>query len=176
VGPGPIGRAAARRARDLGIDVTVVGRAPRPDDEDGPIVGPEELHAALGEADHVLDALPLAPGTEGFFDQKAFAAMKPGAVFCNVGRGRTVDEDALRAALSSGHLGGAALDVFHREPLPEDSPWWTTPNVIVSPHVCGDLATWEADVVAVFVDNLGRYRRGEPLRNVVDTVAGFPTG
>jgi len=176
VGPGPIGRAAARRARDLGMVVTLVGRAPRIDAEFGRIEGAEGLHAALATADHVLDALPHAPGTERIFDAQTFTAMKPGAVFANVGRGGTVDEEALRDALVSGHLGGAALDVFDDEPLPEGSPWWSTPNVIVSPHVCGDVHGWGAAVVDVFVDNLGRYVLGEPLRNAVDLEAGFGTG
>ncbi|MEX0984420.1 MAG: D-2-hydroxyacid dehydrogenase [Actinomycetota bacterium] len=176
VGSGPIGRAAARRAHDLGMAVTLVGRAPRDDPEFGRIEGPEGLHAVLAGADHVLDALPLAPGTQRLFDAAAFAAMKPGAVFYNVGRGGTVDEEALLAAVDGGHLGGAALDVFDREPLPPDSPWWSAPNVVVSPHVCGDVADWEEQVVAVFVDNLGRYVRGEPLHNLVDVAAGFGRG
>lgn len=176
VGPGPIGRATARRARDLGMTVTLVGRAPRDDAEFGRIEGPEGLHAALADADHVLDALPLAEGTRRLFDAEAFAAMRPGAVFCNVGRGGTVDESALLAALRSGHLGAAALDVFDDEPLPDESPWWTVPNVIVSPHVCGDVHGWEAAVVEVFLENLERYAEGEPLRGLVDLGAGFGIG
>lgn len=176
LGPGPIGRATARRARDLGIHVTAVGRAPRTDDVFGTVAGPEGLHAALADADFVLDALPLAPGTERYVDAAAFAAMKPGVVFANVGRGATVDEAALIAALASGHLGGVALDVVAQEPLPTDSPLWSFPNVIVSPHVCGDVEGWEAAVVAVFVDNLERDARGEPLHNVVDKAAGFGGG
>ena len=176
VGPGPIGRATARRARDLGMSVTLVGRAPRDDPEFGRIEGPERLHAALGGADHVLDALPLAEGTRRLFDAEAFAAMRPGAVFLNVGRGGTVDEGALLAALADGQVAAAALDVFDDEPLPDDSPWWTAPNVIVSPHVCGDIHGWEADVVEVFLDNLRRYAAGEPLRGLVDTGAGFGIG
>ncbi|HEX6845097.1 MAG TPA: D-2-hydroxyacid dehydrogenase [Actinomycetota bacterium] len=176
LGPGPIGRAAARRVRDLGIHVTAVGRAPRSDELFGRIGGPEDLHRLLAEADFVLDALPGAPGTAGYVDAEAFAAMKPGAIFANIGRGRTVDEVALDAALRAGHLGGAALDVFAREPLAEDSPLWTAPNVIVSPHVCGDVEGWEEEVVSVFLDNLERYRRGEPLRNLVDKEAGFGVG
>lgn len=176
VGPGPIGRAAARRARDLGIRVAAVGRAPRDDRLFGRIVGPEDLQAAVADADFVLDALPLAPGTERAVDAAVFAAMKPGAIFANVGRGTTVDETALIEAVASGHLGGAALDVFEKEPLPEDSPLWSLPNVIVSPHVCGDVDGWEEEVVALFVDNLRRYTGGEPLRNLVDKTAGFGAG
>ena len=176
VGPGPIGRAAARRARDLGMSVAAVGRAPRPDDLFERIGGPGDLHPMLAEADVVLDALPLSSGTHHFFDAAAFAAMKPTARFLNVGRGATVDEAALVAALEPGAIGGAALDVFEEEPLPESSPLWTLPTVIVSPHICGDFDGWERAVVDVFLDNLGRFVRGETLRNRVDTRAGFGIG
>lgn len=173
VGPGPIGRGTAIRARALGMEVEAVGRHARDDGLFGRVLGPEDLHAALGRADHVLDALPMAPGTERLFDAAAFAAMRPSARFYNVGRGGTVDEAALIDALLSGRIAGAALDVFEREPLPADSPLWALPNVIVSPHVCGDFHGWERVVVDLFVENLGRFVRGEPLRNPVDTVAGF---
>ena len=176
VGPGPIGRAAARRARDLGMSVVAVGRAPRPDDLFETIGGPDELHPMLAEADVVLDALPLAPGTHHFFDAAAFAAMKPTARFLNVGRGATVEEPALVDALERGAIGGAALDVYEEEPLPAASPLWTLPTVIVSPHICGDFDGWERAVVDVFLDNLGRFVRGETLRNRVDTRAGFGIG
>jgi phosphoglycerate dehydrogenase-like enzyme len=173
VGPGPIGRATARRALDLGIHVTAVGRAPRRDELFGEILGPDDLHDAVAEADHVLDALPLTDGTRHLFDKAVFDAMKPGAVFLNVGRGSTVDEPALVEALAGGHLGGAALDVFEQEPLPADSPLWSIPGVIVSPHICGDVEGWQRDVVELFLDNLGRFARDEPLRNVVDKGVGF---
>ncbi len=176
VGPGPIGRAAARRARDLGMVVAAVGRAPRVDDLFERIGGPDDLLAMLAEADVVLDALPLSPGTHHFFDAAAFAAMKSTGRFLNVGRGGTVDERALVAALEQDAIGGAALDVFEEEPLPATSPLWTLPTVIVSPHICGDFEGWEEAVVAVFLDNLGRFVRGEPLRNRVDTRAGFGIG
>jgi phosphoglycerate dehydrogenase-like enzyme len=110
------------------------------------------------------------------FDAAAFAAMRPTARFYNVGRGATVDEHALIDALAAGSIAGAALDVFVEEPLPADSPLWTMPNVIVSPHVCGDVAGWEETVVALFVENARRFAAGERLRNVVDTAAGFGVG
>jgi phosphoglycerate dehydrogenase-like enzyme len=176
VGPGPIGRATAVRARALGMTVEAIGRRARTDPVLGEVGGPDALHAALARADHVLDALPLTGATERFFDVDAFSAMRASAHFYNVGRGSTVDEPALVTALSTGAIAGAALDVFEREPLPEDSPLWTMENVIVSPHVCGDVAGWEEEVVALFVDNLGRFVRNEPLRNLVDTAAGFGVG
>jgi len=176
VGPGPIGRATASRARVLGLTVDAVGRSARGDDVFGMVHGPDALHDALGRADHVVDALPMADGTRELFDTAAFAAMRPTARFYNVGRGGTVDEPALVEALRSGAIGGAALDVFADEPLPPDSPLWSMPNVIVSPHVSGDLPDWEELVVDVFVDNAQRFATGEQLRNRVDTGAGFGVG
>lgn len=173
VGPGPIGRAAAVRARALGMEVEAIGRRARDDDVFGQVRGPEDFREALARADHVLDALPMAPGTERLFDVAAFAAMRPTARFYNVGRGGTVDEPALVEALRTGRIAGAALDVFAQEPLPADSPLWSMPNVIVSPHICGDFEGWERVVVDLFVENLGRFVRGTPLRNPVDPVAGF---
>src|SRR3954462_12458038 len=107
VGPGPIGRATAARARALGMTVEAVGRSERTDDVLGSIVGPDGFHEALGRADHVLDALPLTAGTRAMFDAKAFDAMRPTAHFLNVGRGATVDEDALIDAVRSGAIAGA---------------------------------------------------------------------
>ena len=176
VGPGPIGRAAALRARALGMTVEAVGRAARTDDALGSVAGPDGFHEALGRADHVLDALPLTAATTAIFDAKAFAAMRPTAFFVNVGRGRTVDEGALIDAVRDGTIAGAALDVFVEEPLPDDSPLWSMPQVVVSPHVSGDLRGWEETVVAVFVDNLRRFVAGESLRNQVDAEAGFGVG
>jgi phosphoglycerate dehydrogenase-like enzyme len=154
------------------MDVAAVGTRAREDQELGRVHGPETFHEALAGADHVVDALPLTGATGRLFDAGAFAAMRPGARFYNVGRGATVDEPALVAALRDGRVGGAALDVFEEEPLPIDSPLWSMPNVIVSPHICGDYAGWERDVVRVFTDNLARYVRGEPLGNLVDKTRG----
>jgi phosphoglycerate dehydrogenase-like enzyme len=178
VGPGPIGRAIARALRDgLGMRTEAVGRSSRSgDDVFETIRGADELRTALGEADYVIDAMPLTPETGHTFDANAFAAMKPTARFVNVGRGATVDEAALVDALAEGRIAGAALDVFEEEPLPADSALWDMEQVIVCPHMSGDVEGWEADFAAVFYDNVERWLRGEPLRNVVDKRLGFPTG
>ena len=178
VGPGPIGRAVGRAARDgLGMRVEAVGRSERQADDDFErIRGGEDLHAALGEADVVVNAMPLTPETRHLFDGEAFAAMKDTGRFVNVGRGATVDEPALVAALAEGRIAGAALDVFEEEPLPVDSPFWDMANVIVCPHMSGDVVGWEADFAQVFYDNVRRWVRDDPLRNVVDKRLGFPAG
>ena len=109
------------------------------------IRGIDDLHAALADADYVIDAMPLTPQTGHVFDAAAFAAMKPTARFINVGRGKTVVEAALVDALASGGIAGAALDVFEEEPLPADSPLWDMENVIVCPHMSGDVDGLGAD-------------------------------
>jgi phosphoglycerate dehydrogenase-like enzyme len=175
VGPGPIGRAVARRAGALGMEVSGAGRTPRHDAVLGEIVATSDraaLDAALTAADMVLDAMPLTSSTRGFFDPGRFRAMRSSARFINVGRGATVDQPALIEALRHGTIAGAALDVFEVEPVPQDSPLWTMPNVLMSPHMSGDFEGWEAATVAVFVDNAARFARGEPLRNPVDKKAG----
>jgi phosphoglycerate dehydrogenase-like enzyme len=178
VGPGPIGREIARACR-LGLEMRVeaVGRDARPADEEfDQIHGYDELHAALADADYVVDALPLTPQTRHTFDGGAFAAMKPTARFINVGRGATVDETALVEALRGGRIDGAALDVFEREPLPVESPLWDLPGVIVCPHMSGNVIGWQEEFAGVFYDNVERWMLGEPLRNVVDKRLGFPAG
>jgi phosphoglycerate dehydrogenase-like enzyme len=174
VGPGSIGRAVGTRALQLGMSVTMVGRAPRRDESFGDVLGRDRLHDALRDADHVLNALPLTADTRRLFDTAAFGAMQATARFYNVGRGDTVDEPALIEALRTGAIAGAALDVFHEEPLPSDHPLWAMTNVIVSPHICGDFEGWELEVVRLFVDNARRWVTGEPLANVVDKAALSP--
>jgi phosphoglycerate dehydrogenase-like enzyme len=177
VGVGGIGRAVGRDALALGMQIRGVGRRTRPNDEVfGVVLGTDELDEALGWADYVVDVLPGTPETRHLFDAGAFSAMRPGARFLNVGRGSTVDEDALVEAVRSGRLSGAALDVFEQEPLPADSPLWDLPNVVVFPHMSGDYAGWRESVVELFLENLGRFARGEPLRNVVDKRLGYPAG
>ncbi|MDI3403584.1 D-2-hydroxyacid dehydrogenase [Streptomyces cavernicola] len=174
VGGGPIGRACARTLAALGLRVSLVGRTARADDpEVGRVHAFDELDALLPEADWVVCAAPLTERTRDMFDARAFALMKRGARFLNVGRGPLVVEDDLLAALRSGRLGGAALDVFREEPLPADSPLWDAPGLLVSPHMSADTTTWLDDLAAVFVDNFGRWRAGRPLRNVVDKKLGY---
>jgi phosphoglycerate dehydrogenase-like enzyme len=177
VGAGSIGTETARLLRSAGLRVRGIARAARPaDDAFEAIRGADDLHEELAVADHVVNVLPSTPATRHRFDAAAFAAMRPSALFVNIGRGTTVDEAALVDALERGVIAGAALDVFEVEPLPADSPLWRMPNVLISPHRAGDHEGWEADVVALFVDNLRRFVTGEPLRNVVDVELGYAPG
>jgi phosphoglycerate dehydrogenase-like enzyme len=173
-GVGPIGRAIGRAGRDLGMEVRGVGRTARAgDDVFGAIAGTDALAEAVGWADYVVNALPATPATRHLFDAPVFESMRRSARFINVGRGATVDEAALIEALRGARIAGAALDVFEREPLPPDSPFWELPNTIVSPHMSGDFEGWLEAVVRLFVDNLRRFVAGEPLLNVVDKRQGY---
>jgi phosphoglycerate dehydrogenase-like enzyme len=170
---GSIGRAVAVRARPFGMRVVGVKRTVRDEDEAwdfaDELYPTAELHAALREADYVAVTLPGTPETRHLLDAEAFAAAKQGAYFANVGRGAVVDEAALVGALESGHLSGAALDVFEVEPLPEDSPLWDLENVIISAHttdVVPDLINGAQ--TDLFCENLRRYLAGEGLINVLD--------
>jgi phosphoglycerate dehydrogenase-like enzyme len=177
VGAGSIGTETGRLLRAAGLRVRGVARTPRaPDAVFESIAGPDALLEELARADHVVNVLPRTAGTERMFDAAAFAAMKPTASFVNIGRGATVDEPALIEALKRGEIGGAALDVFAVEPLPVESPLWSMPNVLISPHRAGDHEDWPRDVVALFAENLRRYLAGEPLRNEVDVALGYAPG
>jgi phosphoglycerate dehydrogenase-like enzyme len=170
-----IGRAVARRCHGMGMRVRGVGRTARPGEEPFEVVvGTDELADAVTWADYVVDALPGTAATRALFDRNVFAQMRPNARFVNVGRGSTVDEDALIEALRDGDIAGAALDVFEDEPLPSSSPLWEMPNVLVSPHMSGDFAGFRIAVVELFLENLGRYVERKPLKNVVDKRLGFP--
>ena len=173
-GTGPIGRAIGRKLAAIGMTVTGLGRVARSEDPDlGSVLPMSSLSEALPEADFVVLAAPLTDETRGMIDAKAIAAMKPTARLINVGRGPLVVQEDLVEALSAGRLGGAALDVFVDEPLAGSSPLWHLPNVIVSPHMSGDVVGWRAELVALFADNLSRYLAGQPLRNVVDKTRGY---
>ncbi|AIG74040.1 Hypothetical protein AJAP_05600 [Amycolatopsis japonica] len=174
VGTGPIGRSIARMLRAAGMSVAGVGRRAREGDPDfGDVYASSELSRHLPGADYVVAVAPLTEQTKGMFDAEAFAAMKPGSRFVNVGRGELVVTSDLIGALRDGSLAGAALDVFDTEPLPAESPLWTMENVLISPHMSGDFVGWRNTLVEVFADNFRRWRAGEPLRNVVDKQLGY---
>ena len=176
VGYGDIGRAAAERVRALGMRVLALRRR-RERSAGDPLVDetlpPERLNDLMARSDDVLVALPLTEGTRGLVDAAALGAMKPGGVLVNVGRGAVVDEAALEAALREGRIRGAALDVFGTEPLPADHPFWSLPNVLLSPHCADNVPGWIEDSMRVFLKNLERFRRGETLLNVADKSRGY---
>lgn len=172
IGAGGIGRDIARVLGTMGIDVRGVARSRREEDPDfGTVYPVEVLSDLLPWADFVIAALPLTPQTLGLLGAEQFSQMKKTARFLNVGRGATVNEEALIHALQAGVIAGAALDVFATEPLPPDSPLWDLPNVYVSPHMSG--SGFEGRLAAQFLDNLRRWKQGRPLLNVVDKRLGF---
>ncbi|MDH5676837.1 MAG: D-2-hydroxyacid dehydrogenase [Myxococcales bacterium] len=169
VGVGAIGEALANKARGLGMRVLGLRRdKSRVSPHVEKMLGPGELHHLLGESDWVAVTAALTPETRGLFGAAEFAAMKESAYLINIGRGAILDEQALITALESKTIAGAGLDVFEREPLPEDSPLWAMKNVILTPHFAGATPHYADRVTEIFVDNLERYQRGEPLRNLVD--------
>lgn len=174
VGLGGIGRAVARRAAALGMRVLATRRRP----DGGPegvevLAGADGLERLLGESDFLVVTVPLTDATRGMIGEAELRRLAPGAVLVNVARGGVVDEDALLAALASGRLRGAGLDVFVREPLPADSPLWSLPNVLVTPHVSGTSHRYWRRQTDLILENIRRYRAGEPLRNTVDKEAGY---
>ena len=174
IGVGAIGTAVATRLRAFGVHVIGVrrtrGAVPPEVDE---LVGPDQLHAALGRAQIVVVAVPGTAANENMIDTAAFAAMRRGALFVNVARGSLVDEAALVAALRSRHLRAAAIDVAREEPLPPESPLWDTPNLAISPHSSASADRYLERVGDLFYDNLTRYVAGRELRNVVDLTHGY---
>ena len=174
VGFGAIGRAIAERARPLGLEVVVVRRHPDPDPAPAHAQwGTERLGELIARADWLVLAAPLTSATAQLIGAAELARMKPGAVLINLGRGGLIDEPALIAALESGRLAGAALDVFEDEPLPAESPLWKLQQVIVTPHISGlDPSLWERGM-QLFARNLRAYLDGRPLENVVDKRAGY---
>ena len=166
VGLGPIGLEVARLGAALRMRVVGVRRRPRGDEpcETWPLARLDEL---VAQADALVLALPLTDETRHLIDRSRLARMKLGALLVNVGRGALVDEAALAEALAGGRLGGAGLDVFEVEPLPPQSALWSLPNAIVTPHNSGDTPGNLERASEIFLDNLVRYSRGEPLRNEV---------
>lgn len=187
VGYGSLGRSVASLASAFGARVIAMRRHPdagapaSEDDGDGfpfeprldRVVGPDGLNDLLAESDLVVLAAPLTPETEGMIDEAAIGAMKRDAWLINVARGRLVDDTALIRALRENRIGGAALDTFRDEPLPQGSAYWELPNVILTPHTAWSSARVLDRSIDLFCDNLVRFSRGEGLRNVVDPSAGY---
>ena len=174
IGAGDLARGCAKLARAFGMPVIAVGRsagtARAHNELFDEVVGVERLHEVLGRADAVVVTVPHTPATEDLVDAAAFAAMREGVAFVNIARGQVVDEDALVAALRSGRVGFAALDVARVEPLPAESPLWSMPNVLVSPHSASTVAAENGRIVDIFIHNLRCWvggRIGE-MRNVLD--------
>lgn len=169
VGIGRIGGRLARLAKAFGMQVIGLRRDPARGAEGADeIHGMAALHAQLPRADYVALTCALTEETRGLMDARALAAMKPGAALVNVARGRVCDEAALVAALHAGHVGQAALDVTAEEPLPADSPLWSMPNVLITPHTGGETRLYEDNVLDLMEENLARLARGEAaLRNQV---------
>lgn len=175
VGLGDIGLATAKRLKAFDMSVIGVrrsagGEIPDHVDELVPIT---DLDAVLGRADHVVSSVPHTSETVGMFDADRFAKFKKGARFYNVGRGTSVIQPDLIAALDAGTLAGAGLDVTDPEPLPEEDPLWTAPNVIITGHTSGATPRFEERLFALFTENIRRYQSGEELLNVVDQARGY---
>ena len=167
VGLGGIGRRVAATFDALGVEVWGLGRRAEmtPPAGVGRVITRSELAAALPETDILVVCCPLTPETEGMIGAAELAALGPEAVIVNIGRGPVIDEPALTEALADRHILGACLDVFTQEPLPAESPLWDMDNVLVSPHSASTVATENAALTELFVENLARYLDGRPLRN-----------
>ena len=176
VGYGEIGRATAQRAHALGMKIVALRRRPELSAAD-PIVDKfysiEDRAAMMAVCDYVVAAAPLTEDTRGLIGEKELAAMKSTAVIINVGRGPVISEPALIQALQERRIKGAGLDVFDKEPLPQDHPFWKLDNVLLSPHCADHTSTWMEEAMDLFVSNFERFAKGEPLQNIVDKRAGY---
>jgi phosphoglycerate dehydrogenase-like enzyme len=175
VGLGSIGMEIARVAAPFGFRVSAIRRrtdgAPPEGVEE--VLAPDALSSVLASSDVLVLCAPLTAETHGLIGAREVAQMQRGALLINVGRGKLIVDDAVVEGLRSGHLGGAALDVFTHEPLDPASPYWDLPNVIVTPHTSGAMDDYYTPLVALFAENLRRFEQGQPLLNVVDKAAGY---
>jgi phosphoglycerate dehydrogenase-like enzyme len=183
LGAGAIGGTVVQRALQFGMNVLAIREHPErgadfmsagvPDSGSLKVLGFQALDEVLPQCDFVVLAVPLTCRTTGLMNAARVACMKPEAYLINVGRGALVDECALADAVRSGHIGGAALDVFTREPLPPESPLWDLPNVLITPHAAGMTERiWERHY-SLLSENLRRYLAGQPLLAVVDKRKGY---
>lgn len=170
LGLGGIGRAVAAKLSALGVRVVGTSRSGASAPGVSRTVHPSEISGVLGEVDAVVTTLPGTDATHHLIDTGFLARMRPGATVVNVGRGTVIDEAALLGALDDGTVGFAALDVFEVEPLPENSPLWAHPRVLVSPHTAALTAGEERRIAELFARNAGMLLDGAPMENLVDTV------
>jgi phosphoglycerate dehydrogenase-like enzyme len=175
VGLGTIGERVATMALGMGMRVAAVRRhvdAPAPAGL-ATVAGPDALPEMLTRADVVVLALPTTDETRALIGAAELARMKSSAILVNVARGKLVDEDALADALERGQLGAAGLDAFRVEPLPAGHRLWSLPNVLITPHSASFAGDYWTPVVDLFLENVARFRRGDPLINVVDKTRGY---
>jgi phosphoglycerate dehydrogenase-like enzyme len=172
-GFGAIGRTIARIAQAFGMEVIGLRRRPAKAEDGVRLEDACGLRDLLPLADYVVNILPATPDTRHFFGSAEVARMKNSAVYINVGRGATTDEAALAGALGAKRIAGALLDVTEIEPLPGDSPLWDLDNIIITGHYAGCHPEYSRMAMAVALDNLDRYKRGEPLKNLVDKIKGY---
>jgi phosphoglycerate dehydrogenase-like enzyme len=169
VGYGSIGRFFAQFARPFGMHLVGLRRNPQPDPLVDEVLPISELNAVLARADAILVAVPYSKATDKMMGAAQFAACKPGALLINLARGGLVDQVALKEALASGQLGGAAVDVTSPEPLPADDPFWDSPNLILTPHVAGACGPVGRVRLAEFIGaNLERFVTGKPVQSIVE--------
>jgi phosphoglycerate dehydrogenase-like enzyme len=167
IGTGAIGCETARLCKAFGMRTLGMRRSQRPARFIDELVPRRRLGALLRESDFMVLACPLTPETEGMIGEGELRQMRPAATLINIARGRVVDERALARALEERWIAGACLDVFEREPLPDDSPLWGLDNVLITPHNAGYSPLNMERSMAIFLDNLARYAAGKPLRNVI---------
>jgi phosphoglycerate dehydrogenase-like enzyme len=169
VGVGVVGIAIGQLLKAFGMHVVGVTRTPRAVEGFDAMMPTDRLHEAAGAADFLINVLPANAENALLFDRVVFAAMKPTGYYISAGRGQTVDEAALIAALREGRIAGAGLDVFQNEPLPADSPFWQLPNVFITPHLGGYTSEYEDLIMPLIIDNMRLFlagRHGE-MRNIV---------
>ncbi len=175
VGLGGVGREVARLLDAIGVEVCGAGRPGRSYQVPGvcEYVADTRIGEVLGRVDALILACPLTERTRHLIGRRELALLRPGAVVVNLSRGQVVDESALIEALADGRIAGACLDVFETEPPPQASPLWAMENVIISPHSASTVADENRLLTDLFIDNIGRWLAGEPLRNVFDKDAGY---
>jgi phosphoglycerate dehydrogenase-like enzyme len=175
VGLGSLGAAVAADCARFGLEVWGTRRRSGVAAPEGVsrLIDQREIRSILPEVDALILACPLTAETRRLIDTAEIAALKPGAVIVNISRGQIVNEAAMIDALSSGHIHGAALDVFEVEPLPKESPLWDLPNVLISPHSASTVDAENSRIVDIFLENLGCFAKGDPLRNLYERTRGY---